>query len=284
MRPVKDIHSASSKHPPIYIISGGVGASGEQIVHTLLAQFPDNQAPVITFGNIRSVEQIGQVLAKAKKKTGVIVHTLIDSDLRKELVQLAEREGVLAIDLMGDLMSWMVTNYGQKPLGVAGLYRQLNKDYFERVSAIEFTMAHDDGKDPSGWPKADIVLVGVSRTGKTPISLYLSVLGWKVANIPLVPEIPTPAGLYELDHRRVIGLTIEPGQLLLHRQHRQRQLGVTGASAYADPAQIHEEIQQSRKFFRQAGISIINVTDKPIETCTDEIIRTIARQSGIGYS
>jgi [pyruvate, water dikinase]-phosphate phosphotransferase / [pyruvate, water dikinase] kinase len=284
MRPVKDIHSASSKHPPIYIISGGVGASGEQIVHTLLAQFPDNQAPVITFGNIRSVEQIGQVLAKAKKKTGLIVHTLIDSDLRKELVQLAEREGVLAIDLMGDLMSWMVTNYGQKPLGVAGLYRQLNKDYFERVSAIEFTMAHDDGKDPSGWPKADIVLVGVSRTGKTPISLYLSVLGWKVANIPLVPEIPTPAGLYELDHRRVIGLTIEPGQLLLHRQHRQRQLGVTGASAYADPAQIHEEIQQSRKFFRQAGISIINVTDKPIETCTDEIIRTIARQSGIGYS
>ena len=284
MRPVKDIHSASLKHPPIYIISGGVGASGEQIVHTLLAQFPDNQAPVITFGNIRSVEQIGQVLAKAKKKTGLIVHTLIDSDLRKELVQLAEQEGVLAIDLMGDLMSWMVTNYGQKPLGVPGLYRQLNKDYFERVSAIEFTMAHDDGKDPSGWPKADIVLVGVSRTGKTPISLYLSVLGWKVANIPLVPEISTPAGLYELDHRRVIGLTIEPGQLLLHRQHRQRQLGVAGASAYADPAQIHEEIQQSRKFFRQAGISIINVTDKPIETCTDEIIRTIARQSGIGYS
>jgi [pyruvate, water dikinase]-phosphate phosphotransferase / [pyruvate, water dikinase] kinase len=126
------------------------------------------------------------------------------------------------------------------------------------------------------------VLVGVSRTGKTPISLYLSVLGWKVANIPLVPEIPTPSGLYELDRRRVIGLTIEPGQLLLHRQHRQRQLGVAGASAYIDPAQIHEEIQQSRKLFRQEGFSIINVTDKPIETCTDEIIRAIARQTGNG--
>jgi [pyruvate, water dikinase]-phosphate phosphotransferase / [pyruvate, water dikinase] kinase len=281
MRSVNETQSASSEHPPIYIVSGGVGASGEQIVHTLLAQFPDNQAQVITFGNIRSVEQILHILAKAKKNAALIVHTLIDSDLRKELVQRAEQAGILAVDLMGDLMGWIITHYGQEPLGIPGLYRQLNKDYFERVSAIEFTMAHDDGKDPSGWPEADIVLVGVSRTGKTPISLYLSVLGWKVANIPLVPEIPTPAMLFELDPRRVIGLTIEAGQLLLHRQHRQRQLGVAGASAYADPAQIHEEIQESRKLFRQAGISIINVTDKPIETCTDEIIRTITRQTGM---
>lgn len=282
MKPVKETQPASSKHPPIFIISGGVGASGEQIVHTLLAQFPDNQAQVITFGNIRTVEQIVQILVKAKKKAALIVHTLIDTDLRKELVQRAEQEGILAVDLMGDLMGWMITHYGQEPLGIPGLYRQLNKDYFERVSAIEFTMAHDDGKDPSGWPEADIVLAGVSRTGKTPISLYLSVLGWKVANIPLVPEIPTPARFYELDPQRVIGLTIEPGQLLLHRQHRQRQLGVSGASAYADPAQIHEEIQESRKLFRQVGISIINVTDKPIETCIDEIIRTITRQTGMG--
>jgi regulator of PEP synthase PpsR (kinase-PPPase family) len=282
MTPAKDIQSAGSKRPPIFIVSGGVGTSGEQIVHTLLAQFPDIQAPVITFGNIRSVDQIAQVVARAKHKAGLIVHTLIDSDLREFLIQQAEQEGVWAIDLMGDLMSWMISNYGQEPLGVPGLYRQLNKDYFERVSAIEFSMAHDDGKDPSGWPRADIVLVGVSRTGKTPLSLYLSVLGWKVANIPLVPEIPTPAGLYELDPRRVIGLTIEPGQLLLHRQHRQRNLGVAGASAYTDPAQIHEEIQQSRKLFHQAGFAMINVTDKPIETCTDEIIRTITRQSRAG--
>jgi [pyruvate, water dikinase]-phosphate phosphotransferase / [pyruvate, water dikinase] kinase len=282
MRPAKDNQPPGSKRPPIYIISGGVGASGEQIIHTLLAQFPNTQASVITFGNVRSVEQVKQVLAKAKKNAGLIVHTLIDSGLRKELVQRAEREGILAIDLMGDLLGWMIANYGQEPLGVPGLYRQLKKDYFERVSAIEFTMAHDDGKDPSGWPKADIVLVGVSRTGKTPISLYLSVLGWKVANIPLVSEIPTPSGLYELDRRRVIGLTIEPGQLLLHRQHRQRQLGIAGASAYVDPLQINEEIQQSRKLFRQAGFSIINVTDKPIETCIDEIIRAIARQTGNG--
>lgn len=282
MRLSKDIHSTSTKRPPIYIVSGGVGASGEQVVHTLLAQFPDVQAPVITCGNVRSADQVEQVIARAKKDSGLIVHTLIDADLRWELVQQADSEEILAIDLMGDLLGWMITHYRQEPLGVPGLYRQLNKDYFERVSAIEFSMAHDDGKDPSGWPKADIVLVGVSRTGKTPISLYLSVLGWKVANIPLVPEIPTPAGIFELDPRRVIGLMIEPGQLLLHRQHRQRQLGVGGKSAYSDPALILEEIQQARNLYQQAGFPIINVTDKPIETCTDEIIRAVTRYTGMG--
>jgi regulator of PEP synthase PpsR (kinase-PPPase family) len=279
MKPPKDIEPTRPKRPPIYIVSGGVGASGDQVVHTLLAQFPDIQVPVITVGNIRSTDQLEEVIARAKEETGIIVHTLIDSELRKSLVQQTESKGILAIDLMGDLMVWVITNYHQEPLGVPGLFRQLNKDYFERVSAIEYTMAHDDGKDPAGWPKADIVLVGVSRTGKTPISLYLSVLGWKVANIPLVPEIPVLAALYELDARQVIGLIIEPGQLLLHRQHRQQQLGIAGASSYSDPAQIYEELQQARKLYHQAGFSIINVTDKPIETCTDEIIRTITRQT-----
>ena len=282
MTTVKNNQPGISKQPPIYIVSGGVGSSGEQVVHTLLAQFPDIQPSVITLGNIRSAEQVLTAVARVKKKAGLIVYTLIDSQLRNLLAQQAEQEGVVAIDLMGDLMSWIIDNYHHQPLGLPGLYRQLNKDYFERVSAIEFSMAHDDGKDPAGWPRADIILVGVSRTGKTPISLYLSVLGWKVANIPLVPEIPPPVALFELEARRVIGLMIEPGQLLLHRQHRQRQLGVGGSSPYCDPDHIYEEIQDARRFLNQAGYTIINVTDKPIETCADEIIRAITRQTGKG--
>lgn len=280
MRTVKNNQPGSHKQPPIFIVSGGVGSSGEQVVHTLLAQFPDIQPPVITLGNIRSAEQVLKAVARAKKKAGLIVHTLIDSQLRHQLAQQSEQEGVVAIDLMGDVMGWIIANYHQDPLGMPGLYRQLNKDYFERVSAMEFSMAHDDGKDPAGWSRADIVLVGVSRTGKTPISLYLSVLGWKVANIPLVPEIPPPAALYELNAQRVIGLMIEPGQLLLHRQHRQRQLGVGGSSPYCDPNFIYEEVQEANRFFHQAGYTVINVTDKPIETCADEIMRAITRQIG----
>jgi [pyruvate, water dikinase]-phosphate phosphotransferase / [pyruvate, water dikinase] kinase len=267
-----------TSNSPILIVSGGAGASGEQVVHTLLAQFPEIQVPVITHGNIRTPEQLDDVIARAKETGGLIVHTLIESTLRDKLVAQARIEGIEAVDLMGELIQWVRNRYGQEPLGVPGLYRKLHKDYFERVDAIEYSMRHDDGKDPGGWDRADIVLVGVSRTGKTPISLYLSVLGWKVANIPLVPEIPVPAGLSQLNPRRVIGLTIEPGQLLLHRQHRQSGLGAPGESGYVDPAVIYEELEQSRKFFRQAGYAMINVTDKPIETCADEIIRTITRQ------
>jgi [pyruvate, water dikinase]-phosphate phosphotransferase / [pyruvate, water dikinase] kinase len=269
----------NNSHPPVLVVSGGVGASGEHILNTLLAQFPETQVPVITYGNVRTVEQLDEVIAKARESGGLVVHTLIDSALRTQLVEKARHESVEAVDLMGELIAWVSNRYGKQPLGVPGLYRQLHKDYFERVSAIEFSMRHDDGKEPDGWSRADIVLAGVSRTGKTPISIYLSVLGWKVANVPLVSEIPTPAGLTQLDPKRVIGLTIDPGQLLLHRQHRQSQLGAPGGSGYVDPAKIYEEIQQSRKFFRRSGFAIVNVTDKPIETCADEIIRTITRQT-----
>ena len=275
--PVKESEQ-KALNPPILVVSGGVGASGKQVMHTLLAQFPETPVPVITYGNTRTPEQVDDVIARAKETGGLIVHTLIESTLRRKLVEQALAEGVEAVDLMGDLIRWVTARYGKEPLGVPGLYRQLHKDYFERVDAIEFSMQHDDGKDPSGWAQADIVLVGVSRTGKTPISLYLSVLGWKVANIPLVPEIPTPLGLSQLDPKRVIGLTIEPGQLLLHRQHRQSSLGAPGESGYAHPAKVYEEIDQSRKYFRKAGYAIINVTDKPIETCADEIIRIVTRQ------
>jgi [pyruvate, water dikinase]-phosphate phosphotransferase / [pyruvate, water dikinase] kinase len=276
MSPKSKVQRTSS--PPILIVSGGAGASGEQVVHTLLAQFPEIQVPLFTHGNIRTPEQLDDVISRAKKTGGLIVHTLIDSSLRNKLIEQAQVEGVDTVDLMGELIHWVRERYHAEPLGVPGLYRQLRKDYFERVDAIEFSMLHDDGKDPSGWDRADIILVGVSRTGKTPISLYLSVLGWKVANIPLVPEIPIPAGLSQLDPKRVIGLTIEPGQLLLHRQHRQSGLGAPGESGYVNPAIVYEEIEQSRKFFRQAGYVIVNVTDKPIETCADEIIRTITRR------
>ena len=268
-----------SNRPPIYIVSGGVGASGSQLVNTVLAQFADIQPPTFMFGNMRTEEQIDEVLGQAKKTGGLVVHTMIATDLRSRLVERARQENVLELDLMGELMEWVKVTYQKEPLGVPGLYRQLRKDHHERATAIEYSMAHDDGKDPQGWPDADIVLIGVSRAGKTPTSLYLAVLGYKVANIPIVPGIPTPPGLFELDARRVIGLAIEPGQLLHHRQQRQQHLGVQGASGYVDPEKIYEESQLARQVFRQGGFSVINVTDKPVESITDEIIRMLHRKT-----
>jgi regulator of PEP synthase PpsR (kinase-PPPase family) len=271
-----------AKPPPIYIVSGGVGASGEQLVQTALAQFPDHRVLVIVVGNVRQVEQIESVVARAKDSGGTIVHTLVDASLRSHLVGRAQAAGVQTIDLMGPLLRRMAEVLGREPLGHPGLYRQLHRDYFDRVAAIEFTMAHDDGKKSEGWRSAEIVLVGVSRTGKTPLSLYLSVLGWKVANAPLIPNLPPLPELFQLDPRRVVGLTIEAGQLLLHRQQRQMRLGAPGPSAYVDPNGIYEEIQNAKRVFRRGGFSVIDVTDKPIETCADEVIRLIQRQVGDG--
>lgn len=269
-----------AKPPPIYVVSGGAGASGEQLVHTALAQFPDQELPVIVVGNVRRVEQIENVIAEAKNSGGTIAHTLVDAGLRSELEQRAQAAGVLAIDLMGPVLASMARLLGQEPVGHPGLYRQLNRAYFERVAAIEFTMAHDDGKRPEGWPLAEIVLVGVSRSGKTPLSLYLSVLGWKVANIPLILNLPPSPKLFQLDPRRVVGLEIEGGHLLLHRQQRQSRLGARGPSDYVDPQRIYEELQAARQVFRQGGFSVVDVTDKPIETSADEIIRLIQRKAG----
>jgi regulator of PEP synthase PpsR (kinase-PPPase family) len=257
-----------------------MGASGEQIVHTVLAQFPESQVPVITVANVRHAEQIEDVVVQAEADGGTIVHTLVDAHLRGVLVRYAKPRGVATVDLMGSLLERLADALGQEPLGHPGLYRRLNQAYFDRVAAIDFTMAHDDGQSPSGWPEAEIVLAGVSRVGKTPLSMYLAVLGWRVANVPLVPGLDPSPELFRLDPRRVIGLTMEPGQLVFHRQQRRRRLGAPGLEAYTDPAAICEELEAARKVFRRHGFSVIDVTDKPIEASANQVIELVARRFG----
>jgi regulator of PEP synthase PpsR (kinase-PPPase family) len=152
----------------------------------------------------------------------------------------------------------------------------LHKDYFERVDAITFTVNHDDGMNLKDLKLADIVLTGVSRCGKTPLSIYLSVLGWKVANVPLVQGISAPKELYEIDRRRVFGLSIEYEQLLKYRKEREKSLGVGGASLYAKPKMVFAEIEEAIKIFKKGGFSIIPITNKPLESSADEIIKTIS--------
>ena len=262
--------------PTIFILSGGVGASGEQIVNTALAQFPGNKARTCTIGNIRLPEQISRALAQAHQVGGLVVYTLVDDSLCRQLVEEARAMNVQTIDLMSPLLDWLSEALNQKPAREPGRYRQLHREYYDRVAAINYTLAHDDGQNAEDWPQAEIMLVGVSRAGKTPLSVYLSVLGWKVANFPLVPEIPVPPALFELDPARVVGLTLAPEQLLMHRRQRQSTLGVKGGSDYADLESIEAELQQARKVFREGHFHIVNMTDKTIEHGADEIIRKLA--------
>ncbi len=271
-----DITSKDDPHT-IYILSGGVGASGEQLAYTVLAQFPDSHIQVKTITNIRLESQVEETVARAEEVGATLVHTLVDAQLRAALVSLAASHGVVEIDLMGPLLNRLSQVLGQEPLGQPGLYRKLNKAYFDRVGAIEFTISHDDGLNPETLSEAEIVLVGVSRVGKTPVSLYLSVLGWRVANMPLVAGLEISPELFQLERKRVFGLTIEPGQLLMFRRQRQRRLGVTGPSDYTDPEKIYEELQHAEQVCHSAGFTILDVTDKPIETTADELIRLVTK-------
>lgn len=268
----------------LLIASGSTGASAELLVNTALAQFPEGRVRVVIVPNLREREQIDALILRARESNAAIVHTLVNPALRAYLIEQARRQGVTAIDLMGDLLDHLAVKLGQQPLGQPGLYRLLRKSYFDRVTAIEYTMAHDDGKDPADWHQADIVLSGVSRSGKTPLSLYLSVLGWKVANVPVVPGLDLPEAFYRLDKQRLVGLTIEAGQLALLRQQRQRHLGVSALSDYTNPQKVYEEVQFALELFKRLGISIVDVTDKPIETSAEEVIRIISRRFGGGRS
>ncbi len=265
----------SNEPSPIYIVSGGTGTSAGQLAHTVLVQFPDSQVPEITVASVRHMEQIEDVIAQASATGGIIVHTLVDTRLRNALTHIAKERSVVAIDLMGDLITRLSDMLGQEPLGHPGLYRQLHQAYFERVEAIEFSIAHDDGMNPQDCSLAEILLIGVSRVGKTPLSVYLSVLGWNVANTPLVLGLPEPPGLFQLDPRRVIGLDIEVGQLLVHRRQRQSRMGIQGPSDYTDSDKINKELEFARHVFQQGGFSVIDVTQKPIESSANEVIELI---------
>jgi len=264
----------------IFVVSGGVGASGEQLVQTVLAQFPHSVVKVVIVPHVRSERHIDAVLSQAKEAQAqegdaTLAHTLVDPLLRAYVIQRSKQEGVFAVDLMGALFDRLEQVLKRPSLGQPGLYRQLNKEYFERVAAMEFSMANDDGKNPQRWAQADILLVGISRVGKTPLSLYLSVLGWKTANLPLILGIEPPQALSRVDPQRVIGLTIQPGQLLTLRQERQRRMGSIGPGSYTDPQTVFDEVESARKFCKQRGYTLIDVTDKPVESSADEVIRLI---------
>lgn len=263
---------------PIYLVSGNIGALGEQVVRTVLPQFQGVRWPVVKRPRVLKPQQVIYIVKEAVDTKGIIIHSLVDNDLRLFMNQYAMEHEVLAIDMIGPLMEFLMRKLKQKPLGKPGLYRYKNQEYFDRIDAIEYTLDHDDGKNPGSWSEAEIILTGPSRLGKTPLAIYLSVLGWRVANVPLVPRIPPRPELFALDRRRVIGLTIDPGELLTFRQHRQDGLGVAKQSDYSDLPKLYEEIDEARLICRKGRFKVIDVSNKPIETTAAQVITAVTRQ------
>ncbi len=264
----------------IYVVSGGQGNSGRQLVQATLAQFMNANVPIEVIAGVRQTAQLEYVVRRAQKDDGLIVHTLVDPDLRNSLNGLAQTRNVTCFDLQGALLLYLTRRLGQEPKGEPGRYSRLREPYFKRIEAMEFTVDHDDGKRIEELHMAEIVLAGVSRVGKTPLSMYLSTHGWRVANVPLVREMPPPGQLFEVDHRRVFGLMVDPGELVSFRQYRHRRLGLSAKVDYNDPEKLHDELEYARDIFRRGHFSIVDITDKPIEESAEEIISRITRRLG----
>lgn len=266
--------------PPIYVVSGGKGLAGNTVVQSILIQFPDSKIPVIVFPDVLNNEKVEEAVSTALENGGIIVHTMVAPLMRKELIEACEKSNVRHFDLVGELSDYIATLLKKAPINKPGLYRLRNIEYFQRVDAIEFTLKHDDGHYAERISSADIVLTGVSRTGKTPLSIYLAMFGWKVANVPLISGIPPPSALFDIDHNRVFGLTTTTRNLIIQRNNRVKTLKMPGDSDYINPRKVRAELDYAENIFRRRGFTIFNITNKPIESSANEILTLLTDRFG----
>ena len=266
------------KDEPIYVVSGGKGLAGNNMVHSLLIQYPNNNVPVIILPQITEESQIVELVEKVKKEGGLITHTMVNRHLRDFMTKTCEDNQVKHIDFMGKLADYLDENLQIPSLQYPGVYREINQKYFDRIEAIEFTLNHDDGLSPAKLSNAEIILTGVSRSGKTPLSVYLAMYGWKVANIPLVNGIEPPKELFEVDPQRVFGLNISSGQLISHRMKRLLSINNTENTDYVDERKVMLEIRNANFVFEKGHFTVINVSNKPVETSANEILNIMANR------
>lgn len=253
------------QHYEITICSDSVGETAEAVVKATMRQFDAQQVKTKRIGHIKHEDEIRTIMEEAANRGGFVAYTLVQPELREMMREEAVRLGVRAVDIMGPMMQAFIDTFNDSPKRKPGLLHELDDDYFKRVEAIEFAVKCDDGRDTSSLLKADIVLIGVSRTSKTPLSIFLAHKGIKVSNLPLVPEVKPPKELFLLPGNRIVGLIMDADKLLKIRTERLRAVGLPFGAKYAAMERIMEELDYAQKLMKQVGCPIINVTDKAIE-------------------
>jgi regulator of PEP synthase PpsR (kinase-PPPase family) len=262
----------------IFVASDGTGRTAEQAVRAAMTQFAGQEIEILRFSDIRDNQQIQQLVRQAIEKKAFIVHTLVSDKLREELFRAARLHDVETIDLMGPLLDRMTDQFATNPSEQPGLFRVLNESYFRKIETMQFAFNHDDGKRVEELHKAEIVLLGVSRTFKTPLSIYLAFKSWFVANIPIVLGIPAPEIIYHVPPERVFCLSTYPNRLALLRKARQDRLGGTPFD-YANPDYVKRECTYASQIFSsEPKWQRINVTSKSIEEIASEIIALLPKK------
>lgn len=267
--------------PTIHVVSDSLGKTARSVARAAAASF-NNVNP---FMEVRSDIPDDQTLAaeldehlalhRANGAPGafLVFYTLVDPSMRKVMQAFVEQDGVIAVDILDESVNAIAKATSMRPEPHVGAIRQVDAAYFRRIEAIEFTIAHDDGRNPEGLTEADIVLIGVSRSSKTPLSIYLSQMGYKVANIPLDPKTEPPAQLFNVDQTRLFGLMTSPEVLVDIRKRRLGAEQALVAGSYADYEQVCQDLDKARALMRKLGCIVIRTDGRAIEETSQEILR-----------
>jgi regulator of PEP synthase PpsR (kinase-PPPase family) len=260
----------------LHIISDATGETATRLVAALEAQFPDQPFEEVRHPRVETVDDLQLAVDRARGRPAVLVYTIVKTELREAMKDLCKRARVHYCDILGPPLASIAKVSGQAARMTPGARPPLNSAYFKRISAIEFAVKYDDGM-AGGLSDADIVLVGVSRTSKTPLSMYLGYLGYKTANVPIVRGIEPPAELFDVDPTKIVGLTIDAARLVEIRQERVRQMRAS-KRAYAEVAEVHEELEQSTAIHRRLGCPVLDITELSIEETAARIVRLVVQR------
>jgi [pyruvate, water dikinase]-phosphate phosphotransferase / [pyruvate, water dikinase] kinase len=259
----------------VMVLTGGTGRTADQVLRAALAQFTKPAVEVVRKTQLRRVGEARQAVETAEMTHAVICHTLVDPRIRDAVIHESERRGVPTVDLLGPLLNLLDDHLPGPPQLRPGLCYELNKEYFDRIDAVDFTLAHDDGARPEGLGSADVVLVGVSRVAKSVTCSYLANRGVRAANVPLVPGCPIPWQLTELDPRRVFGLTMNVHRLRSVREARVERMRVGAVQPYVTLADITTELRFAEHLCRDHGWRSVDVSYKAVEEVAYEILRLL---------
>lgn len=263
--------------PTIHVISDSLGETAADVALAAAAQFEQGTVHIERLPKVTGVEQVRRFILERERDTPpeklLVFHTIADRKLRGEIQDEFDRRGIQALDLLGPALDAIERLTGQRARGQAGVIRRTDERYFRRIEAMEFFVAHDDGRNPADLTKADIVLVGVSRTSKTPLSMYLSFHGYKVANIPLAKGVEPPRELFDVEPFRIFGLISTPEVLSTIRNERLGSLEAKSvAGSYSDPQYIQEELDEARALMRRLGCIVVHTNGRAVEETAQNIL------------
>lgn len=255
----------------VLITSDGTGETAYRMLKAAMVQFREDIV-ITRYSNVRDESQIENILkAASAHPTTLVVYTFVSAELRQRLARQAEQRDIEYIDMLGPLMDKLTSFFHKPPTAKPGLLHQVDEEYYQRIDAIEYAIRHDDGRNLNEIDSAEIVLVGISRTSKTPLSIFMAQEGWKVANVPLVPDVKPPRKLMEIDQRKIAGLTIDVQRLAEIRRVRLIRLGVKDRS-YADIHRIKRELDHAHAVFADTHWPVIDVTGKSLEEVSQEVL------------